>query len=150
VLDTHVFGNRVAAPRAAAQRQRRGHVEVVKVAQSAVGGGGIHDDAAGLHPGAERVEFCFFGVSVQINRRGVAVTTVGNQLFGLADCIFKIFCAVHRQQRGKLFVCEFFRNIDAFHFAEQNLGAFRNGEASQSGNFIRILTDDLRVDRAVD
>ena len=49
VLDAHVLGDRVAAPGAAAQRQGGRQLEVVQVADAAVGGGGVDQDAAGLH-----------------------------------------------------------------------------------------------------
>ena len=49
VLHPNVLGDGVAAPGAAAQGQGRLHAEVVQVTDAALRGGGVDDDAAGLH-----------------------------------------------------------------------------------------------------
>ena len=64
VLDAHVVGNAVSAPRAAAQGQGGGQLEVVQVADAALGGGGVHQDTAGFHPGGEILELILLGDGV--------------------------------------------------------------------------------------
>ena len=51
VLYTYVFGNAVAAPGTAAERQRGSKLEVVKIADTALRGGRVNENAAGLHSG---------------------------------------------------------------------------------------------------
>ena len=53
VLDAHVLGDGVAAPRTAAQREGCGELEVVKITDAAMRGRRVDDDTAGLHDGAE-------------------------------------------------------------------------------------------------
>ncbi len=45
---------------------------------------------------------------------------------------------------------EFLFQLYAFHFADEDLGILRHVEASQLGNGIGLLTDDLGVQRTVD
>ena len=61
MFDTDVFGNRVAAPGAAAECQRGCQFEVVKVADTALGRRCVDKNTAGLHPLAEFGKFCLFG-----------------------------------------------------------------------------------------
>ena len=64
VLHTHILGNGVAAPAAATQGQGGGQPEVVQVADAALGGGCVHQNPAGLHPGGEGSELLFRGDGV--------------------------------------------------------------------------------------
>jgi len=72
-----VMGN---APRAAAQRQRRTQHEVVQVADAALRGRRVDEDTAGLHARGEAVNQILAGDGVQVDRRGVAVAAVSNQV----------------------------------------------------------------------
>ena len=56
VLDANVLGDGVAAPGAAAERQGGRELEVVEVADAALRGGGVDQNAAGLHALGERIE----------------------------------------------------------------------------------------------
>ena len=64
VLDADVLGDGVAAPRAAAQRQRRTQHEVVQVADAALRGRRVDENTAGLH--GSRM-FCHFLFLVYID-----------------------------------------------------------------------------------
>ena len=57
---------------------------------------------------------------------------------------------IHGQHGGELFVSKFFAQFYRFHFTDQNLGAFGNGNTGQLGDFVSALTDDTGVERAVD
>ena len=49
MLYSNVFGNGVAAPRAAAQRKRRSELKVIQIADTAERRRGVDDKTAGLH-----------------------------------------------------------------------------------------------------
>ena len=118
MFDTDVFGNRVAAPGAAAECQRGCQFEVVKVADTALGRRCVDKNTAGLHPLAELRKLCLFGDGVQIHGRGVTVTAVGNEVFRLIERVAEVFCLIHGKDGRQLFVCEFFGNIYAFDFTD--------------------------------
>ena len=150
VLDAHIFGYGVAAPAAAAQGEGGGHFEIVQIADAALGGGGVHHDAAGLHPGREGIQHLGLLLGVGIQGRSVAVAAVGDQPVGLIEGVLQIFGAVHGQHGAQLFMSEFFGERHGFHFADQHLGALRHGNAGQRRDFAGALTHDFGVQRAVD
>ena len=150
MLDANVFADRVAAPRATAEGERRSQSEVVQVAETAMAGRRVDNNAAGLHAFGKFIDLSTLGNGVEVDRRGVAVAAVGDEVFCFIESIVQILCLIHGKNRRKLFVCEFFGNIDRFDFADQNLGSFGNGDTGKSGNGDRLLTDDLGVERTVD
>ena len=150
VLDTDIFGNAVAAPGAATQRQRGRQLEVVKVADAALRGGGIHENAAGLHSLRKLIELCLLGRNIEINGRGVAVTAVRNQMLGLAERILNVLGMVHRENGREFFMRKLFGKLHALNFTNQNLRALGNIHTGELCNGVRLLTDDFRIQRAVD
>ena len=150
MFDTDVFGNRVAAPGAAAKCQRGCQFEVVKVADAALGRRCVDKNTAGLHALAEFRKLCLLRYGVQVHRRGVAVTAVGNQMLCLVECVGEILCLIHSKNRRQLFVCEFFGNIDTFDFTNQNLCGFGDGDAGKLRNLVSGLTNNFGVERAID
>ena len=88
-------------------------------------------------------------ILVSVQARGVADTTHRNQFLCFLYCVFEIFGAVHRQSRGQFFVSKWFAFVDNFNFTNQNFGGCRNSEACQFSDFIRWLTYDSRVQRAI-
>ena len=150
VLAADVFRNAVAAPRAAAQRQRGNRVEVVQIAQTAMRRGRVDHNAAGLHAGGKLLQTLAIRNGVQINGGGVAIAAVGDQTFGLVQRIRKIGGAVHGQHGRQLFVGKLLAQLHALHFADQDLGVLRHGHACQAGNGHRPLADDTGIQRAVD
>ena len=76
VLGADVARDGVAAPGAAAERQRGRGLEVVDVADTAVRGGRVDEDAPRLHAGLEVVELFALRHDVEVDRRGVAEAAV--------------------------------------------------------------------------
>jgi len=150
VLDADVLRDGVAAPRAAAQRQRRTQHEVVQVADAALRGRRVDENTAGLHARGEAVNQILAGDGVQVDRRGVAVAAVSNQVLRLVERIVDVLGAVHRQHGRELLMRELFGNIHGFDFTNQHLGGFRHVHARELGNGVRLLTDNLGIQRAVD
>ena len=149
VLHADVFGDGVAAPRAAAQRQRRRHLEVIQVADAAEAARRVDDDAAGLHAfGVLHDLFLLRRMDVQ--GRGVAVAAVADELFGLVERLVKVLRVVHRQHRGELFVRKLLGKLDALDLADEDFRLLRHIHARQRRDGVRALADDLRVQRAVD
>ena len=149
VLDTHVLGNGVAAPRAAAQGEGGSQLEVVQVADTALGGGGVHQDAAGLH-GSLVLGQLFLLRHVDVQGGGVAVAAVGDEVLGLLNGLVESLGLVHGQHGGQLLVSELLGDVHALHFADDNLGALRHVHASQGGDGVGLLANNLGVERAVD
>ena len=149
MLYADVFGNRVTAPRAATECQRRSKFEVVKVAYTALRRGSIYENTAGLHCLAEYFELLLSRGYVEINGRSVAIATVCNQPFSLSNGIFKACRPVHCKYGGKLFVSELLGELDRFDFADENLCRFRYFYACKRGNLECALSDYLRVERTV-
>ena len=86
VLHAYVLRNRVAAPGAAAQCQGRKQLEVVQIADTALGRRGIDQDTAGLHSCCvHSCHLLFLGISINIEGRGVAVAAVCNQMLCLCQ-----------------------------------------------------------------
>ncbi|MNH25371.1 hypothetical protein D3C79_853600 [compost metagenome] len=79
----------------------------------------------------------------------MADTAHGDQLFGFADGVFKVFGAIHCQCRREFLVSERFGFINQFHFTDQHLGACRHFNTGHFGNFRCRLTHDGRVQPAV-
>ena len=150
VLDAHVLGNGVAAPGAAAQSQGGGHLEVVQVADAAVGGGSVDDDTAGLHAVCESVQLGTGGDGVNVQGSGVADAAVTDQGVCLVQSILEGGSAVHSQNRGQLLVSELLADVGGLDLADEDLGGLGDLHASQSGDGVGGLADDLGVQSAVD
>ena len=150
VLHADVLAHGVAAPGAAAQRQRGREVEVVEVADAAVGGGRVDNDAAGLHGRRKFAELFALVHRVEIDGGGVAVAAVGDQLRSLCQRVVKGVEFIHSQHGAELFVGKFLADVNGFHLADQHLGCLGNVHAGELGDGDGLLTDDPRVQRAVD
>ena len=65
MFDAHVLGNGVAAPGTASQCQGRSELEVVQVADAALGGRRVDQNTAGLH-GSRMLRHLLFLVHVDV------------------------------------------------------------------------------------
>ena len=83
VLNTDILGNTVAAPGAAAKRQGGRKLEVIEIADAALRGRSIDQNTAGLHTLGKLSKLLFFRLCIEINRRGMTVAAVRNQMLCL-------------------------------------------------------------------
>ena len=150
MLDAHVLRHGVAAPGAAAQSQGWGQLEVVQVADASLGGGGVHQDAAGLHPLGEAVQLLPLSHRIEVDGGSVAVAAVGHQAVGLVQRVVKVLGPVHGQHGGELLVSELLRGLHAVHLADEDLGGLRRLNAGQFADAVGALAHDLIVQGAVD
>ena len=144
---TDVLGHRVAAPAAAAERERRGELEVVDVADAALRRRGVDEDSAGLHPSLELCKLILIVALLEVNRRCVAIAAIGNELLGLVEGVRKILRTVHRKNRRELFMSKRLGELDGLNLADENLRLFRNRKARDFRNRRGLLANNLRVDR---
>ena len=80
----------------------------------------------------------------------MAETAVLDQAFCLGEGVLQIRSPVHRQYRGEFLVGKLLAQIHRVDLADQDLASFRNGHARQRRDGRSRLSDDLRVQRAVD
>ena len=149
MLYAHILRYGISAPATAAESKGRSHFEVVQVADTALGRGGIDNDAASLHPGRESIQHFRFFLCVCIQGSCVTVATVGNQPLCFAECVFDIPGPVHCQHGAQLLMREFFRQLHRFNFSNEHLGSFRHSDTGQCCDFAGALADDFRVQCAV-
>ena len=150
MLDADVIAHGVAAPRTAAERERRREAEVVDVADAAVRRRRVDEDAARLHARGELGELGLFAHLVEVDRRRVAVAAVRDKPLGLVERVRPVLRAVERQHGGELLVRELLGKLHAFDFAHEHLRVRRNLEPCELGDLRGLLSDDLGVQRAVD
>ena len=146
----NVFGHRVAAPRSAAEGERRGEFEVVDVTDGALRGRHVDDHAAGLHRFLPFGDLLLTGDGVDVQGCSVAVAAVRDQALRFGDGVVKVFGAVEREHGGELFVRERLFKLDAFDLADEDLRRVGHGEAADLGDLRGALADDLGVESAVD
>ena len=149
VLGAHVLGDGVAAPGAAAQREGRGGLEVVEVADAALGGRGVDEDATGLH-GLGVLGHLLLLRRGDEQRGGVAVAAVRHEALGLGDGLVERLGLVHAQDRRELLVGHLLGGLHARDLADEDLGLLGHVDASHLGDGVSALAHDLGVDRAVD
>jgi len=149
MLYAYVLGDRVAAPRAAAECERGAEHEVVNIAYAALRGGSVDEYAAGLHARGEFVELGFFPDGIKVDRRGVTVAAVGNEMLGFSEGILYISGTVHRKHGRELFMGKFLGKFYRFDFADEYLCTLGYLYAGERGNRSCLLTDDLCIQRAV-
>ena len=77
-------------------------------------------------------------------------TAVFNKMFGFPESILNIFCPIHGKDRGQLFVCKFFRQIDRFHLTDEEPGSFRDGYTGQISDLCGTLPDNFRIQESID
>ena len=157
-----VLRDGVAAPRAAAERERGRRVEVVDVAYAALRRGRVDEDAARLHAALEVVELFalrhyvevlevveLFALrhDVEVDRRGVAEAAVRDEALSLRYGVPEVRGAVHREHRRELFMRELLADVYALDLADEYLRALG---ARHRGYLVRLLPDYRRVDAAVD
>ena len=150
MLDAHVLRHRVAAPGAAAQRQRRREGKVIEIADAAVGGGRVDYDAAGLHPGLEGFELVLLRGGIEIDGGGVAQAAALHESLRLVHRVGKIFGPIHGEDGGKLFVGKLLGLVGGLHLADEDLGALGDLDPGESRDPGSGLAHDAGVDRAVD
>ncbi len=92
-----------AAEGAGAQGQGRRRIKVVEVAQAAKGGGGVDEDAAGLHFQAEGVDLLPL-VGVHVQRTAVAGAALTDELCAEGQGLIKVLGPVHAQHGAEFFV----------------------------------------------
>ena len=90
MLDAYVFADGVAAPRAAAECERRRQLKVVQVADTALRGGCIYKNTAGFHTGREFIQLFLLCEHIEINRGGVTVAAVRNELVRLRKRVLNV------------------------------------------------------------
>ena len=139
VLYTYVLGDRVAAPRAAAECERGTEHEVVNIAYAALRGGGVDEDAAGLHARGKFVELGFFLDGIKVDRRGVTVAAVGDEMLGFSEGILYVRGAVHCKHGRELFMGKFLGKLYRFYFAYEYLCALGHLYAGERGDRSRLL-----------
>ena len=137
VLRPDVFRDRVAAPGAAAEGQGRGEAEVVEVADPAVGGRGVDQDARGFHLFAKQPDAIRLVILVGIQAGGVADAAHIHQLHRFLHGIGEILRPVHGERGRQLFVGKRLAVIDVPDFANQDFGVRRHRDPGHSGNIDR-------------
>ena len=150
VLDADVLRDGVAAPRAAAEGERRRHLEVVKIADTAVRRRRVDDDTAGLHDGAEALDLVLTRLDVDIERGGVAKAAILDEAVCLGDGVLEVLRLVHCKHGRELLVRELFGDVDGLDFTDKHFAALGRREARKFCDLAGALADDLRVERAVD
>ena len=80
----------------------------------------------------------------------MAVAAVRDQTLRLCYSVIKAYGSVHCEHGAEFFVSEFLADIHGLDLADEYLGGFRHRHARQLGDGNGLLTDDLRVQRAVD
>ena len=146
MLYVDIFGYGIASVGAAAQGQGGSQLEVVKVADAALGGRSIYQDTAGLHAG--RMLCHFFGLGrMDIEGGGMAVAAVLDELLGHIQGCLEILCLIQCQYRGQLLMGEGLTDIHRCHFSDQDFCLLRHLKACQSRDDSRGLTYDFRIDR---
>ena len=143
-----VAADGVAAPGAAAQRERGRDLEVVQVADAALRGRRVDQDAAGLH-GLGVARDLVLLARVDVERGGVAVAAIGDEALGLGEGVVEVLRAVERERRGELLVRELLGGRHVGDLADEHLGALGHGDAGELGDRVGGLADDLAVDGAV-
>ena len=134
VLHPNVLGDGVAAPGAAAQGQGRLHAEVVQVTDAALRGGGVDDDAAGLHGVLEQGDLLALG-GVDVERRGVTRAAGEHEVLGLVHCLLEVLGMVHGEDGGELLVAELFLlGVGRGDLGDQDLGLGGNLDAGELGD----------------
>ena len=151
VLDADILRNRVPAPASAAERERRNKHEVVDVADAAEARRHVHEQTAGLHPLCELVELGLLVEFVDPEDRRVAKTAVVHEQ-GLRDVerMVEILALVHAEDRRELLVAERLGAVRGGRLADEDLRVLGHLEARHLGNRHRALTNDLRIQCAVD
>ena len=149
VLDAHVLGNGVAAPGAAAQRQGGSQLEVVQVADAAVGGRSIHQNAAGFHFLRKGVQLLLPAHRVQINGSCVAVAAILDKGVRLVHGVGEVGRPVHGKHGGQLLMGKSFGEICGGHFTDEDFGAFGDVNARQRRDGMGGLTNNFGVQRTV-
>ena len=149
MLHSNVLGNRVSAPGAAAQGQGGKELEVVQIADSAVGGGRIDEDTAGLHALCV-LHHLFLLIHIDIQGGGMAVAAVRHQALRLGQGVLKGLRLIHGKHRGQLLVGKLLADIHGLYLADQDLGVLRHIHARQLGNGVGTLSNNLCVQRSID
>ena len=150
MLDRHVFRYGVAAPRPAAERERRHELEVVNVPDTALRRGGVQKYAAGLHRRAELGNLFLFRALVGVDNGRVPVSAVGDKPLRFFERVVEILRLVHGEHGRQLFVRKRLADIDRRNLAYEYARALGHFEPAKLRDFGRALSDDFGVDRAVD
>ena len=149
VLRADVARDGVAAPGAAAEGEGRRELEVVEIADAALGGRGVDEHAAGLHGLVVLLDLLLL-VNVDVEGGGVTVAAVGDQALSLGEGLVEGLGLVHAEDRGELLVRHGLGGLDRGGLADQDLGGLGNLDACDLGDLVGGLADDLCVDGAVD
>ena len=150
VFNADVLGDGVAAPAAATKRERGSEHEVVDITDTALRARSVDENAARLHARSELAELGLLVHLVEVDRAGVAVAAVRNELLSLGERVLNVLRAIHRENGRELLVSELLGKFHALDLANENLRVGINVEAGELSDRDRLLTDDLGVERAVD
>ena len=149
-LDVHemfhpdVLAHGIAAPAAAAKCQRRGHAEVVDIANGTLGGRHVDERAARGHALFENLHPLLAGL-VRVEGRGVASTAKQDELARHLHCRFKVLCLIEAKHRGELFVGKGIRGIYGRALGYEHLGLRGNLDARHIRYSGSGLAHDIRV-----
>ena len=149
MFHTNVFRYRVSTPGTTAKCQRWYEFEVVKISDTTLRRWSIDQDSAGLHCCCMFCHF-FFLIHIDIQRRGMSISTVSYKLFCFCDRFVECFCLVHGKYRRKFLVCKLFTDIYRFYFTDQDLGFCRNCNACHLCNRSSFLSNDLGIQCTID
>ena len=61
----------------------------------------------------------------------MTVTAVCDEVFGFVESVFEVLGFVHCENGGEFLVCEFFGQVDAGNFADEDFGFGGNGYACE-------------------
>ena len=110
----------------------------------------VHKDTAGLHLVFKLFDLVSCGSYVAVERRCVTDTAVTNESVSLVERIVKVLSLVHCKNRGELFVCELFADVNACNLADEDLCVLGSFNSCKLCDPVSRLTNDLCVERAVD
>ena len=150
VLRADILRHGVPSPASATQRKARRKAEVIQIANAAMRGWRVYQDASGLHVVAEVLDALLLLVLVCEQYGCMPNAAQRNQLRRNLHRVLEVRGAIERKNGGELLMREGFGHGCVRHLADQHLGRRRHRDPSQLGNRWRGLADDLCIHRSFD
>ena len=149
---SHADVLRYAVPpaRTAAERQRRRKAEIIEVSDPSLRRGRVDQHAVGLHPFPEPRKPVVLLAFVDIDRRRMPRPAFADKPVRFIEGVLKAFGLIHGENGRQLLVGKFLARFHGRHLPHQHLRILGHLEARKRGDGMRALSDDLRVQRAVD
>lgn len=85
---------------------------------------------------------------VEIDGSGMPYAAVADEFIRFCHGVVEVLRFIHGEHGGQLLVRKFFAEVGRRHFAYQDFGVFGDFESGQSGDGMRGLSDDFRVQSA--